>query len=94
MGIGVDNANFHLHAQATGTINGNPNYHRGDQSIDDTGPDVGTAGFCDLVRAASSQSAFDTQAATTYGNWYSGKPSDFKTGQYRIFNAIKSDLGL
>jgi len=45
--------------------------------------------FADLVDASTSQSAFDTEAGSVFGGWYSNAPSAHKTAAYKAFEAIR-----
>lgn len=45
--------------------------------------------WTDLVDASTGQSAFDTEATTVFGSWYSGKPASYKTAAYKAFEAIR-----
>ena len=94
MGYDVEDSNIRIHSQPSGAIDATGNRHRGSMSVDDTSTSIGISGVCDLIRAASSQSAFDTAAASAYGTWYTAKPSDFKAAHFRAYAALKGDLGV
>lgn len=48
-----------------------------------------SAEFNGLVDASTGQSAFDTEAASVFGTWYSNAPSAHKTAAYEVFRAVR-----
>lgn len=92
MGITVDDANIHGHATANGPRDAFGHYHRGDQGISDPSANIGVPGVGDLIRGASSQTAFDTAAAGVYGSWYTSKPTGFKVAHFQWFEELRNNL--
>lgn len=94
MGLDRDNNYFMLHNIEDGAIDGWPTYHRGDQGIDDKGPNVGVSGLHTLVLAASDPTTYEAAAATLYGSWWTSKPASFRAADYQQKRAIKDAFGV